>query len=94
MKHIHADLIREWALDTSRVVQYRCTSEDEWDECIGKPVWGDAIQYRFKPAPQPDYHVYTTINGASLQVSNIDRVNIKLTFDGETNQLKASEVFQ
>jgi hypothetical protein len=94
MKHAHADLIREWVLDTRRGVQYRYTSSNEWEDCVDHPAWNNAIQYRFKPTPKPDYHVYTNILGESVQVSNIDGANIKLTFDGETNQLKAAEVLQ
>ena len=81
MKHKHADLIREWALDTSRVVQYKRTSTNEWADCVDRPSWVDSVEYRFKPEPKPDYHTYRW-------------AMIKLTFDGETHQLKAAEVLK
>jgi hypothetical protein len=94
MKHKHADLILEWALDTSRVVQYRVIPTNEWDDCVDHPTWNEAIQYRFKPEPKPDHHTYAVILNSSLQVSFIGKPNIKLTFDGETHQLKAAEVLK
>ena len=94
MKHKHADLIREWALDTSRVVQYRYPSTNDWDDCVGRPAWNEAVHYRFKPEPKPDYHTYAVILNNSLQVSFVGKPNIKLTFDGETHQLKAAEVLK
>jgi hypothetical protein len=94
MKHKHADLIREWALDTSMVVQYRHTPTDKWRDCVDFPAWIDSFQYRFKPEPKPDYHTYAAILNSSLQLSYDDEPNIKLTFDGETRQLKAAEVLE
>ena len=92
MKHKHADLIREWALDTSRVVQYR-TGSEEWED-IQQPSWATNVEYRFKPEVKPDYHTYAVILNNSLQVSFVGKPNIKITFDGETNQLKAAEVLK
>jgi hypothetical protein len=92
--HKHADLIREWALDTSRVVQYRYTSTNEWEDCKDYPAWDKAIQYRFKPEPKPDYHTYAVILNNSLQVSFAGKPNIKFTFCGETHQLKAAGVLK
>jgi hypothetical protein len=92
MKHKHADLIREWALDTSRVVQYR-TAGGEWDELV-EPSWSTRCEYRFKPEPKPDYHTYAAILNSSLQLSYAGKPNVKFTFDGETHQLKAAEVLK
>ena len=94
MKHKHADLIREWALDTSRVVQYRYTSANDWNDCVDHPAWNEAQQYRFKPEPKPDYHTYAVITNNSWQVSYVGNPNVKFTFDGETHQLKAAEVLK
>ena len=94
MKHKHADLIREWALDTSRVVQYKRTSTNEWADCVDRPSWVDSVEYRFKPEPKPDYHTYGSVPNGSLQINNPGKPNIKLTFDGETHQLKAAEVLK
>jgi hypothetical protein len=92
--HKHLLMIREWALDTSRVVQYRYTSTDEWSDCVDHPAWITSCQYRFKPEPKPDYHAYAVIMNNSLQVSYVGNPNIKFTFDGETRQLKAAEVLK
>jgi hypothetical protein len=94
MKHKHADLIREWALDTSKVVQYADSPLGEWQDCLAWPAWGECLRYRFKPEPKPDYHTYAVILNNSMQVSFVGKPNIKLTFDGETNQLKAAEMLK
>jgi hypothetical protein len=90
--HKHADILREWALDTSKAVQYRNGSE-EWQD-IQQPSWATNVEYRFKPEPKPDYCTYAVILNNSLQVSHLGKPNIKLTFDGETHQLKAAEVLK
>jgi hypothetical protein len=94
MKHKHADFIREWVLDTSKVVQYAASPLGEWQDCAELPTWGEYLHYRFKPEPKPDYHTYGLTMNGSLQINYISKPNIKLTFDGETHQLKAAEVLK
>lgn len=61
MKHVHHDMIVEWAKDTSRVVEVRGKGTDEW--LISQdPVWRDYLLYRFKPA-EPKYIV---VNGIQV----------------------------
>jgi hypothetical protein len=93
-KHKHADLIREWALDTSKVVQYAASPLGEWQDCAEFPTWGTNFEYRFKPEPKPDYHAYAVIMNNSLQVCYVGNPNVKFTFDGETRQLKAVEMLK
>lgn len=53
-KHIHYDMIVEWAANPSRVVEYYDEEDtDDWQDCrdsgVGVPVWDENVQYRFKP---------------------------------------------
>ena len=60
MKHVHHDMIVEWAKDTSRVVEVRGKGTDEW-LISHDPVWRDYLLYRFKPA-EPKYIVVNGVN--------------------------------
>jgi hypothetical protein len=91
--HKHAHLIREWALDTRMVVQWRKPGT-EWQDTSYEPSWDPDREYRFKPEPKPDYHTYAVILNNSFQLSFVGKPNIKLTFCGETHQLKAAEVLK
>jgi hypothetical protein len=46
MKHIHHDMIIEWAADTTRVVQLYVG--EEWTD-VDNPTWERFIKYRIKP---------------------------------------------
>lgn len=70
MKHVHHDMIVEWAKDTSRVVEVRGKGTDEW-LISHDPVWRDYLLYRFKPA-EPKYIV---VNG--IQVPEPVRERLK-----------------
>ena len=48
MRHPHADLIKAWADDTSRVVQ--CKIAEGWVNSEN-PLWDFDREYRFKPEP-------------------------------------------
>lgn len=91
--HPHADLIREWALDTSRVVQYLRES-GEWADCVSPAAWFITAQYRFKPTPKPDYKTYAKVLNAFLQLDYLGKPNIEFTFDGETHELKDAKVLK
>lgn len=60
MKHIHHDMIVEWAKDTSRVVEIRGV-DWVWRETVA-PTWGTQNEYRFKPAEQK----YIVVNGIQV----------------------------
>ena len=60
MKHVHHDMIVEWAADTSRVVQSRRLDHHEWT-VDPYPPWLPQWQYRFKPA-EPKYIVVNGVN--------------------------------
>ena len=59
MKHVHHDMIVEWAADPSRVVEIRGV-DWIWRETVA-PTWGTQNEYRFKPA-EPKYIVVNGVN--------------------------------
>ena len=61
MKHVHHDMIVEWAKDTSRAVQgYYPDGGGVWlDEAF--PKWHPNNKYRFKPE-EPKYIVVNGVN--------------------------------
>lgn len=53
-KHIHYDMIVEWAANPSRVVEYygkfTIVGEANWYDCPhNQPAWNPETRYRFKP---------------------------------------------
>lgn len=48
-RHKHADMIIEWANDTSKELQSKIVTDDEWYDVEGCPGWYDHCIYRFKP---------------------------------------------
>ena len=59
MKHVHHDMIVEWAADPSRVIEVRGV-EGTWSKTTA-PSWATHIEYRFKPA-EPKYIVVNGVN--------------------------------
>jgi len=65
-RHIHADMIKEWAEDTSKVVQY--FEYDEWvDLEADQIVWDIEAQYRFKPSGQERVFPVTSLSAEALK---------------------------
>jgi hypothetical protein len=96
--HVHAELIKAWA-DGAEI---QAKSDNVWLDCRMPDWWPDA-QYRIKPDPKPDVTAYfksgninraMAMMGAGVGVINVERMNanLKLTYDGETGELKAAEV--
>ena len=92
----HAELIKAWA--DGAEIQVRLTSSGEWVNCL-TPEWVISNEYRIKPEPKPDHIYYGSfgmpgrmrIDSCFMQV--YDRGDkLKLTFDGETGELKSAEV--
>lgn len=48
-KHIHADLIMEWA--NGAEIEYRMDPFSEWRTSTGSPGWHEDYEYRVKPEP-------------------------------------------
>lgn len=93
-RHPHADLIKAWAEDTSRVVQYRDpTDVYDWND-IERPAWRPDMEYRFKPEPKQDVVRYCTACVSIGFAEKPDHTNLKLTFSGENGRLISAEVIE
>ena len=100
MKHKHYDLILAWA--NGAEIQYYFY--DKWSP-VKNPNWDNETEYRIKPEPKPDIVLYsysTKLNFDFASLTNarsLDHLrknietkpNIKLTYDGDTNELKSVE---
>jgi hypothetical protein len=87
--HVHAELIKAWA-DGAEI---ECSFDEGKWEVISKPNWLETCQYRIKPEPKPDYVEYFWATFTGVLNSSPKAVhNLKLTFDGETGELKSAEV--
>ncbi len=90
--HPHADVIKAWA-DGAQTQYYAL---GEWHDMVNEPIWYRDQQYRIKPEPKPDFVVYPHVaqyraeNGYGRAMLVKDK--LKLTFDGETGELKSAEV--
>ena len=64
------------------------------DTC--EPMWLESAKYRIKPEPKPDVEFRYTVNSRFLLqgCDSWEKPNLKLTFDGETGELKAAEVLK
>jgi hypothetical protein len=96
VKHPHAELIKAWA-DGAVIQQYK-PHLDEWHDISPYPAWDERLTYRIKPKPKPDVvkHIYVmnSIDGVLLCEGFHEIPNIKLTFDGQTGELKSAEVLK
>ena len=103
MKHKHADLIHAWA-DGAKIQYFYHGEWVDW-ESYTSPSWGKTIEYRIKPMPKPDVvrniTVEATLKCGETCGEEFVKVfksgkylspNLRLTFDGETGKLKATEV--
>ena len=92
MRHKHADVIKAWA-EGAKIQLYQI-GMDDWVD-TPTPLWFEVTQYRVKPEPKPDVVVrYGAKLRGGLYVEPWGNPNLKLTFDGETGELKAAEVLK
>ena len=88
MKHKHYDLIVAWA--NGKKIEARFKG-GEWHE-LSTPAWnGIDTEYRIKPEPKPDI-VKERCVASWTGISTNLCPNLRLTFDGETGELKSAEV--
>jgi hypothetical protein len=103
--HKHAELIKAWA--DGAEIEFQ-DSEGVWG--VGIPKWNPDSVYRIKPEPKPDVVLYSIVHRVSygLPCSPYASMssayaqppdpqtpaNLKLTFDGETGELKGAEVLK
>jgi hypothetical protein len=97
--HKHAELIKAWAEGAE--IEVKVTEGSEWKTFIGNetPSFDVRFEYRIKPESKPDWcmylkrideHTWTEY----LPTDNIQKGKVKLTFDGETGELKDAEVIK
>ena len=94
--HKHAALIKAWA-DGAKI-EYKSKFLGTWHLFDGQQdAWVDSYEYRIKPEPKPDVvklsAVYLNEFGDYILKSS-SKENLKLTFDGETGELKSAEVIK
>ena len=101
MRHKHYDLILEWACGAE--IEY-CHRYSGWSSTTN-PTWDEDTEYRIKLKPKPDVVLYSysknmrnenayliCANSLDYFNKNIEHEpNIKLTYDGETKELKYVE---
>ena len=97
--HVHAEFIKAWA--DGATIEYRESSKDSWNTAVTPSFFG-CFEWRIKPEPKPDvvyYAVFGPIGTAILDCAitkysdhRIDK--LKITFDGETLELKSAEVLK
>ncbi len=99
--HKHAELIKAWADGAEIESRILCTGTWTWGEwrLNETPSWWavETIEYRIKPELKPDnneyYYAYKNGRIAFVSPAN-NKINLKLTFDGETGELKSAEVLK
>ena len=102
-EHKHAAVLR--AIADGKDVQVFREAYGDWIDFNPKthvnPISsGLSSQWRIKPEPKPDVHIYAAAlrigNNTSLGFRDGGEIgaNLRLTFDGETGQLKAAEVLK
>ena len=93
MRHKHAEEIIAW-VNGAQIELYQINT-NEWIDAP-TPLWCAVTQYRVKPEPKPDVVVRYGASAyqTGLIVDPWENPNLKLTFSGETGELKAAEVMK
>jgi len=94
MRHKHADLIHAWA-EGAEIEIFNC---GQW-VAVQDWTFSGSLEYRIKPTPKPDVVWYANprIDGDICDYMRkipVAGSNLKLTFDGETGELKYAEVIK
>ena len=105
--HKHAELIKAWADGAEIEFRYVLSNHREivWSEWFNAnltPAWSEDYEFRIKPEPKPDvvkYLLKDTVMGDWSEYNCIPKgarfdICVKLTFDGETGELKSAEVLK
>lgn len=91
MKQKHCECIVAWA--EGKTIQFESVGGN-WKD-VPHPVWDNTVNYRIKPEPKPDYVHEATVNSPDCPGWRFNiRPNLRMTFDGETGQLKSAEVLK
>ena len=93
MRHKHAVEIIAWAGGAE--IQYYDAIMCRWAD-DKNPKWDEETKFRVKPEPKPDVMMqFHAVDYSVYSAMYFDRIpNLKLTFDGETGELKAAEVMK
>lgn len=108
--HKHAELIKAWVEGAEIEWVYATQGDGTklW-AAIPHPAWDESHEYRIKPEPKPDLVMYSRVlsmqahkdggyyawvSNAYTQMPSCKDDNLKLTFDGETGELKSAEVLK
>lgn len=91
--HKHAELIKAWA--DGAEIEFYSEHFKRWVIADRNAIhWHPDYEYRlFKPEPKPDVVIPFFVNTAGSVRYPTD-ANLKLTFDGETGELKSAEVLK
>lgn len=101
-RHPHYELLKEWIEDVDRIVQWKPKYSVTWEDWSAGnfPRFNSDFDWRFKPEPKPDVvqnfwcdqfrHIWFYEN----EFTDMTPPNLKLTFDGETGELKSAEVIK
>ena len=89
--HIHSEIIKAWA-DGAEIEYLSHIAEDWWP--TDNPEWNKRVEYRVKPVPQPNVVRWLMVTKESgypeyFKAGSGSRANLKLTFDGETGDIKS-----
>jgi len=95
MKHKHAEIIKEFIY--GKQCEYYIPYADKWEEINFLADFESREKVRIKPEPKPD--VIENLNlsfdkDKGLTYFPVSAPNLKLTFDGETSELKSAEVIK
>lgn len=93
--HKYAELIKAWA-DGEKIQVF--SSLKEWVDAE-HPSWLEELQYRIKPESKPDLIKYVRTNVLNNDICrwdscNASYANLRITFDGETGDLKDAQVLK
>ena len=91
MRHKHADLIIAWAGGAE--IQYYDAIMCRWED-DKNPKWLEDTKFRIKPEPKPDVVLCYGANKRGVYIEPWGDSNLRLTFDGETGELKSAEVLK
>ena len=90
MKHKHAELIHAWA--DGAEIEFKAGRG--WCPEL-YPAWIEGFQYRVKPEPKQDTFEHRHVQQGYVAFSNPhEKANVKLTYDGETGNLKSVEMIK
>jgi len=96
--HKHAELIKAWADGAEiqeRYAKGKHPDDFDWVDFDGDWSFAHSNEYDFRIKPEPKPDVVMLAGASTLNVRYKDNYpNLKLTFDGETRELKSAEVLK